>query len=152
MDPKNKATIDNALEDQLYFIINEAGGFIWRMNHDMRRGDFTDVECVSIKKDIETMRENQLYAIEHLPKYGVQNPFRNEQKHPSAEYWAWFRWWDEFFKAMPEEEWKEYNKVENPTARPAGNWRDRIPQEEESIKKSEEFLERLKGNNTGQKE
>lgn len=130
-----------------YFIINEIGGFIWRMNHDMADGRIESSDHAAIDKDIVTMREIQLHAVKCLTKFGV-TPFKDDEKTTTAEYWAWFRWWDAYIKNMPKEQWEELDelistKKDVSAYRPEGNWKDNVEKEEENIKKSQEFWSKV---------
>ena len=146
-----KLEIEELKEIEVYFIINEIGGFIWRMNHDMADGRIPEKDWPAIDRDIKKMSETQQYAVSITPKFGVVPPYRDpqENKRPSAQYWAWFRWWDGYVRGLPEEEWKilsqKIDKDEDFSSyRPAGAWQDNVTKEEESIKKSEEFWNALK--------
>jgi hypothetical protein len=71
-------------EIHYYFLINECGGFIWRMNHDLADGRIdlpTDPEenkkaIASIDEDIKKMREIQTFVVSKLPEVGVEKPVK----------------------------------------------------------------------------
>ena len=142
-----KEQIDKYDEMSSYFIINEIGGFIWRMNHDMANGRIPTESHKGIDDDIAFMSKVQQYAVSQLNRFGVEKPYRNENKQPSAEYWAWFKWWDSHIKNLPDSEWKELNilikeKKDCSKYWPKGNWRDNIPEEEKGIKEAEAFFKK----------
>jgi hypothetical protein len=131
-----------------YFIINEIDGFIWKMRHDMANNRIPKESHEAINKDIEKLTKVQQYAVSTLTRFGVSNPYRNEQRHPSAEYRAWFRWWDHYIRQMPENDWKALeqkcaSKEDVSSYRPTGNWKDRIIHEEEALKKADKLAESL---------
>jgi hypothetical protein len=122
-------------EIQYYFLINECGGFIWRMNHDLAddRIDLpTDPEerkkaITEIDNDIKEMRTIQAFVVSKLPDVGVQNPLMDDSK-PSEEYWKWFHWWNDYVNSMSQEKWSELSikieaKEDISAWRPSGDWR-----------------------------
>ena len=152
---ENISEIDTMREIEIYFTINEIGGFIWRMNHDMADVRIPEDQWPAIDRDIKKMSEIQQHAISILPKFGVTPPFRDPEnklaflRKPSAQYWAWFRWWDGYIKGLSEEEWEilsqKIDKDEDISSyRPSGAWQDNVAKEEENIKKSEEFWNAFK--------
>lgn len=116
-------------EISLYFVINECGGFIWRMNHDMADGRIPIEHHDAIEKDIKNVRRTQMDAVALLPKFGVAQPTQGENKTPTEEYWKWFRWWDGYIKGLSEEAWKDLNrkitaKEDYSNYRPQGDWKE----------------------------
>lgn len=148
IDPKLKKKIDEGSELDQYFIINEIGGFRWRMEHELCHGRISDGDWPSISKDIARLTIAQQYAVSLLTRFGVSKPFRDDKIKPSAEYWSWFRWWDSYIKGLPQDEWKEIErrcgaKEDLSIYRPQGEWRTRIPEEEDSIRRAEEFWSKI---------
>lgn len=146
LDPESKKNVDEGSEIISYFIINEIGGFIWRMNHDMADGRIEKEHHTSIDKDIKRMQDLQLYAISQLIRFGVDEPFVDG--HGSPQYWAWFRWWDAYIKGISNDEWRRLDlklkqKEDVSGFRPEGDWRDNVAQEEENLKKAEEFRKKM---------
>lgn len=125
----------NALDEiSLYFVINECGGFIWRMNHDMADGRIPIESHDAIDKDIAGVRRTQQDAVSLLPKFGVDQPTQGPSRAPTEEYWKWFRWWDSYIKGLSEKEWEELNKkISNKEDyskyRPQGDWKDPVSKE-----------------------
>jgi hypothetical protein len=131
LDPVLKEKIDDGPERVVYEIINEIGAFNWRMSHDHNRGDFTIAEWEGINKDIVRFAAIQHYAVSTLTRFGIVNPFESDGTHPSEEYWAWFHWWDDYFKKMSPKIWNEFERKSHANEdlskyRPSGNWRDKI--------------------------
>lgn len=134
IEPETKKFLDEAVEMNLYFIINDCGGFIWRMNHDMSDGRIPKEHWEAIDKDIAKMRVTQEYALSQLPRIGVEHPLL-EDKTPSTEYWAWFRWWDSYIKGLSNDQWTELDskitaKQDVSSYRPEGDWRNSFTKEE----------------------
>jgi hypothetical protein len=132
---KNKKFIDSLIETKneikIYFLIDGLGGIIWRLNHDMGDGRIEKSEWPKLDKDIVLMAEVQQYAVAKLLTFGVNNPYLDEKKNPGPEYWAWFHWWNDYIKGMPEEEWRILdNKMSDnediSTYRPAGSWQTNL--------------------------
>jgi hypothetical protein len=127
MDDEQKKIADEADEITLYFIINECGSFIWRMNHDMADSRIPQEHHAEIDKDIIKVREFQSYSVSLLPKFGVEIPTQNGTQ--TNDYWKWFRWWDNYVKGLPTNEWlklenKMNSKEDYSMYRPQGNWKE----------------------------
>lgn len=120
-------------EIELYFIINDCGGFVWRMNHDMNKGRILNTEA--IRTDIANMQKRGEIAVDQTVRFGVSDPwcmrksFFDDQEHraPSDEYWLWFRWWDSWSKSLSDEQFREMDRAlsakDASAWRPAGDWR-----------------------------
>lgn len=143
MDDKQKTIIENETEIGLYFTIDSIGGFIWRMQHDYSHGRIEDSHWPEIEKDIKKMSEIQMFAVSQLTRFGVEKP-QKENKSPTAEYWAWFRWWDTWKKNMTETEWNTLNnkmklKQDISSYRPTGDWRSAVADEQNKMDEAEKF-------------
>jgi hypothetical protein len=128
---------EKGTEMDFYFIINECGGFIWRMNHDLADDRITlssDPEekarqIASIDRDIERMREIQKYMVSKLTKFGFIST--DVDSKPTEDYWKWFRWWDGYIRGMSQEQWRELDrkltaKEDVSAYKPEGDWRKPI--------------------------
>lgn len=113
-------------EQQLYFYINAFGGMIWRLKHDMAHGRIKEeIDLTPYQYAIE-------YCVMHTPRFGVEieEPKEGEHVKTTKSYWAWFKWWDEYFqRTLSQEEYDDYmNKVRNgediSQFRPKGDWHD----------------------------
>ena len=102
-----KEKITTCSEYNLYFIIDECGGFIWRMNHDLSHGRIDDPSG-SIQKDIQNVQVLIKLAVEETKRFGV--PFKmNENGSACNEYWNWYRFWDKWKKELSDEDWNSIN-------------------------------------------
>jgi len=126
-DQKTRKQIEEADELGLYFMINEIGGFVWRMNHDMADGRIPEKDWPMIDEEIARLRPLQTFAVSQLTRIGVETPLKEDGKSPTDEYWAWFRWWDGYIKGLPEDQWKElesaYPNGDYSKFRPEGEWK-----------------------------
>jgi hypothetical protein len=121
--------VKEGTEQQVYFLIETTGGFIWHMNHDASHGRVTMTPEVE-----EDLLESQ-YAIEFTilngaSRFGVTIPLPAPGEHVKAteRYWRWFRWWDAYIKGLPEAEWCVMENLMNINGdysmyRPKGDWR-----------------------------
>ena len=123
--------IERGPEAVVYFLIEDLGGFIWRMNHDMADGRIPEKEGAGIDKEIALARtEQRRLCVEALPRFGVATPWI-EGAGPSDEYWAWYRWWNAWHKCMPSEQWSEVDAAldlemtdeQIARCRPEGTWK-----------------------------
>lgn len=105
-EPKFTETIAECDEINLYFLIDHAGGFIWRMNHDMADDRIPREHHAGIDSDVMKAREQQQRAVEQCSRFGFE-PLKDGQ--PTDEYWSWFRMWDGWKKSLTDEDWREFN-------------------------------------------
>jgi hypothetical protein len=113
----------------IYFCINECGSFRWSMEHGMRRGRIAT--SAEIMKDIETAAQDQQVLAGALTRFGLVQPLTDD-KHPTEEYWKWFRWWDAWSKGLSDEEFRAMDAAlargmtpeEDARFRPQGSWRE----------------------------
>jgi len=119
-------------EVMVYCFIDECGGFIWRMEHDMAHpGRIPQEDHAAIDEDIARVRKQQILAVRQLTRFGVEVPLV-EGNRPTNDYWLWFRWWDNWKKSMSDEEWREVDamlsdnmsKNQLHQCRPNGKWQD----------------------------
>lgn len=125
---KDPSYVATCKEQELYFYINSLGGIIWRLRHDMADG--------RIKENLDLMPYQYAieYCIMHTPRFGVKINEPEEGEHVKAtdSYWAWFRWWDEYFqRTLTDEEYKDYQQRLNngediSKFHPTGDWRDNV--------------------------
>lgn len=115
--------IKNCSELELFLTIDALGMFVWRMNHDLadgRIGD-TEKERQSITKDIRTMQERLEKTVPHCERFGVRFELVEKPneilggtyKTACDEYWQWYRHWDEWKKALTDDQWNEFQRLKN---------------------------------------
>ena len=101
VDPELKEQFDTYAEINVYFLINEIGGHIWRMTHDHHHGRISDKDFRKIQEGFPRLKTAQIYGASQLHRFGVE-PSQEVGGRPTPEYWAWFKWWDNYIKNMPE--------------------------------------------------
>lgn len=122
---KDPSCVTTCTEQELYFYINNFGGIIWRLQHDMADGRIKE------NLDLSPYQYAIEYCVMHTTRFGVEikEPEAGEHVKPTASYLAWFRWWDEYFqKTLSKEEFETYKdlaaKGEDVSHfRPAVDWR-----------------------------
>ena len=125
---KDPSIVNTCREQELYRMIEAFGYKIWRLNHDMADG--------RIKENIDLMPYQYAieYCVMHTTRFGVEisEPKEGEQVKATKSYWAWFKWWDNYFKnTLTDEECEEYeHKSERgediSKFRPTGDWKDNL--------------------------
>ena len=125
---KDHSIVNTCTEQELYRMIEAFGYKIWRLNHDMADG--------RIKENIDLMPYQYAieYCVMHTTRFGVEisEPKEGEQVKATKSYWAWFKWWDNYFKnTLTDEECEEYeHKSERgediSKFRPTGDWKDNL--------------------------
>ena len=106
-DEKFKQEIQEMNDYQTFFLIDECGAFIWRMSHDLARGKITDDSDGSIRKDIENVKEIQMFAVNNLKKFGIDPESAKDKEN--GDYWKWYNHWNEWKKNMSDEDWRTLN-------------------------------------------
>ena len=83
-----------------YLTINECGGFIWRMNHDVGHDRIPKEHHSDIQKDINNIRELQQFVVDNLDRFNVDGKSANDN---DGEYWKWYRFWDNWKSQLSNE-------------------------------------------------
>lgn len=104
IEPKLKKILDECSEIFLWASIEESGGFLWRMNHDLADGRIQSTP--GIEAGLITMRANQEYAIDQLERFGVPDPRKDKRK----KYWDWYKTWKDFWTSVDPEIYNEINR------------------------------------------
>ena len=107
-DNEIKKEMTEMNEVELYFLIEGAGGFIWRMNHEMSHGRIPEESIAGVNRDIENVRQQQLEAIKELPRIGIAKPLE-ENGTATPEYWTWYRKWNAWHHNMTDDQWNAVN-------------------------------------------
>lgn len=125
IDPEFKQVCEQAPEILLYYTISSLGAFMWKMQHDLADGRIEESELVA--KDLILAQEKIEFAVDQIKRFGVEKPKDNGRATP--EYWAWFRWWDQYAKSLSDEDFRKLDQAltakENVDAwHPHGDWRN----------------------------
>jgi hypothetical protein len=107
MDPEIKEQIDKGSEVFLWTFIEEAGGFIWRMNHEIAHGRIESTPA--IEQDILNMREYSQYCVGQLYRFGILDPV--ESKDAQDRYWEWYRAWKDYFEQVSDGDLDKISKM-----------------------------------------
>lgn len=99
--------VEISTEAEHYLFIEECGGFIFHMNHEMGRDRIQS--SPEILEDIKNVREIQEYVVSKLSKFGVDPLSVNDKENGS--YWKWFDFWHTWHKeTLTDKEWIEVNE------------------------------------------
>lgn len=117
----------NLNEVDTYFLIDECGAFMWRMNHSMARGLIDEDKHAEVQSDINKIREVQKFTVDNLGRFGVDPESAKDREN--GDYWKWYHFWDNWKKGLSDPEWNTIyeNMVEDKPFEnllPKGNWRD----------------------------
>lgn len=118
----------DAGEVDLYMVIDTIGGCIWRIRHEIGRGNIE--QTPKIDKELAEMHETCIQMIEQLTRFGLK-PL-DENNRPTEDYWKWFRNWDQWKKGLSDEEWRAFDcaytrgltEEEKQQYQPVGRWQD----------------------------
>lgn len=125
---EDPSIVNNCTEQKLYSLIDSLGYRIWRLNHDMADGRIEqNIDLMPYQYAIE-------YCVMHTTRFGVEISEPKEGEHVKAtkSYWAWFEWWDNYFKrTLTDEEYEEYERKSEKREdiskfRPTGDWKDNL--------------------------
>jgi hypothetical protein len=120
--------IDVFPEHECYFLIEECGGFIFHMNHEIGHGRIQSTP--GIEQDILNVREIQEYVVSKLNKFGVDPASALLSRNDGGDYWKWFEFWHNWhFNELTDEEWNEIgNRLESEESieefLPKNKWND----------------------------
>ena len=109
IEEEKKAEILKLGEVNTYFLIDECGAFIWRMNHDMAHGRIPQETHAAIDKDIIAVRELQQFTVDNLQRFGVDPESAKDRKN--GDYWKWYRFWDDWKKGLSDEDWNAVDEL-----------------------------------------
>lgn len=101
---------ENGAEVMLYHIINQLGGFIFYMNHDMADGRIPESDWPSIDAEIKMAQEEIQFAVDHTTRFGVTQP-RDTEGRATPAYWKWFSWWDNYAKSLSDEKFHQLDEA-----------------------------------------
>lgn len=87
-----------------YFLINECGNFVHRMNHEISKGNISEGEILEVTSDVKNINEVQKFAVENLGRFGVDP--KSAKDRVNGNYWKWYGFWDNWKNGLPEEDWK----------------------------------------------
>jgi len=124
---EQKTEILNMNEIDSYFLIDECGAFMWRMNHEMSHGRIPQESYADVDEDIKNVSELQKFVVDNLTRFGVDPESANDKKN--GDYWKWYRFWDNWKKSLSDEDWETMNQLmknNEPYDKylPTGTWKD----------------------------
>jgi hypothetical protein len=113
-----KEFIETCQEHELYFVIDEAGAFIWRMNHLAANGQIPEDSMGGVMKDMMAINRMQGEAAQETKRFGVNFELVNkegdtseETKQPCQEYWDWLKHWNNWKETFTDETWDAFIKA-----------------------------------------
>jgi len=109
MEDSKKQKILKLDEVYTYFLIDQCGAFIWRMNHEMSHGRIPEVHHHEVEKDIVNTRELQQFAVDNLTRFGVDPESAKDRQN--GNYWKWYKHWDNWKKGLTVEEWRKVDSL-----------------------------------------
>lgn len=125
---ESRRQIEQADELKLYFMIQEIGKFIMEMEHDISHDRVPKQDRYLIDEELSKLRPLQLHAVSQLKKVGLDRPLKEDGVSPTTEYWKWYKWWDDYIRGLPEEQWKDLDERIRTNKnysefRPEGDWK-----------------------------
>lgn len=108
--------IETCEEYELYFTIDEAGSFIWRMTNLVNAGKIPPEQVDGVSQDMLTINSMQGLAAEQTKRFGVDFKITEEYnesakqniKKPSEEYWKWLTFWNNWKNGFTDETWDQF--------------------------------------------
>jgi len=107
MEESEKNEILELDEVNTYFLIDECGAFIWRMNHEMSHGRIPEESHPAVQEDVNNVYELQKFAVDNLGRFNVDPESAMDKEN--GEYWKWYRFWDNWKKGLSDEDWNKVN-------------------------------------------
>ena len=122
MSEQDKKDILLMDEPTTYFLINECGNFMFRMNHDMADGKIPKESEEAVITDVNNIRIIQKFAADNLDRFGMDP--ESVKDGDKGEYWKWYRFWDEWKTGLSEDEWKDVATGNYKPYLPTTTWKD----------------------------
>lgn len=106
-------------EYEVWGTIQNLGNFIFYTNHNLAHGRIDGCGNYDARKDIYEDLENAQYALEYAvyftKKFGVtfnREPKAGEHIQRSESYNKWYRFWNDHFNNMSDEDYKEFERLQ----------------------------------------
>ena len=103
IEEEKKAKILEMTEYDSYFLIDECGAFMFRMNHDMAHDRIPQESHAEIQEDINNVGELQKFVVDNLTRFSIDPESAKDREN--GEYWKWYRFWDSWKKGLSDEDW-----------------------------------------------
>ena len=109
IEESKKAELLKMNETETFFLIDECGGFIWRMNHEMSHGRIPIESHAGVHEDMMAVKELQQFVVDNLMRFGV-DPLSAKDRE-NGDYWKWFGFWDKWRNGLSDEDWDNMIKL-----------------------------------------
>lgn len=116
MSEQDKKDILSMDEVTTFFLVNECGGFLFRMNHQLSDDKIPEESKEAVLKDMMNIRVVQKFTVDNLDRFGVDPTSVFDKEN--GDYWKWFKFWDKWKTNLKEEEWNAVS---------VGNYKDYLP-------------------------
>jgi len=70
----------------------------------MANGSISSEDHPEVLKDMESVKETQLFIINNLGRFGIDPESTKDREN--GDYWKWFRFYDNWKKGLSEIDWK----------------------------------------------
>lgn len=113
--------IKNCEEYELFFTIDEAGSFIYRMRQALSNGVIPETDVDGVNQDVIAINKMQGDAAAQTIRFGVDfkliEQFNDLLKKnitmPCPEYWKWMKYWNDWRGEFTDETWGEFSTALN---------------------------------------
>jgi len=145
VDKELKEQFDTLPEINVYFLIKEIGTYMSGITDAYKKGVISEEKFNKLREGFPRLQNALEYGTRTLTRFGVE-PTHDVGGLASAQYWAWYQWWDEYIGTLSDKSWENLKKaIEDKTSverfAPMGTWKSRVP----DIQKAQlQSLERLK--------
>jgi len=129
MSEQDKKDILSMDEPTSYFLVDECGMFLFRMNHDLADGRIPEEAKDRVLKDMMNIRVIQKFTVDNLDRFGVDPESAHDKEN--GDYWKWYKFWDEWKKALSEDDWKIVASGNYKPYLPKTTWKDEPSPEKE---------------------
>jgi hypothetical protein len=127
MSEQDKKDILEMDEPTTYFLINECGNFMFRMNHELAHDKIPESTQTAVISDINNIRIIQKFAAVNLGRFGVNPESVNDGE--KGEYWKWYSFWDKWKNDLTDDEWKDVATGNYKPYLPKTSWKDETTSE-----------------------
>lgn len=127
LSEQDKSDILAMDEVTTYFLVDECGMYLFRMNHDLADGRVPDESKEEVLKGMAEIRVIQKFTVDNLGRFDVdpESAFDKE----NGNYWKWYRFWSNWKNNLTDDEWKVVSTGEYQPYLPKTSWKDETSSE-----------------------
>jgi len=110
VDKELKEQFDTLPEINVYFLIKEIGTYVSGITDSYKKGTISEDKFKKLREGFPRLQMALEYGTRKLTRFGVE-PTHEIDGRASAQYWAWYQWWDEYIVTLSDKSWENLKKA-----------------------------------------